>query len=136
MDTKTKPFTSYKEIEVHELKLRLRSETQKLRFENHWRALADRDVRSTLFKGAVKDAVSDMRPVQRIAEMMTSGSVATQLVMGLITRRGGIMRRVLGTVAAVVVPNLLAKLPWGKVTGTPTDETRANGHVTHEAQVS
>jgi len=136
MDTETKPFASYKEIEVHALKLRLRSETQKLRFENHWRALADKGVRSALLRGAVTDAVSDMKPVQQMAEMMTSGGVASQLVMGLITRRGGIMRRLLGSVAAVVLPNLMAKVPWGKVAGTLAAKRSANGSAKREAQES
>jgi len=133
MDTETKPFVSYEDIEVHELKLRLRSETQKLRFENHCRALADKEVRSALFKGAVKDAVSDMKPVQHIAELMTSGGVASQLMMGLFTRRGGIMKRLLGSVAAVVLPNLLAKVPWGKVAGTLAAKVSANGHAAQDA---
>lgn len=129
MDTENKPFTSYEEVERHALKLRLRSETQKLRFENHCRALADKEVRSALFKGAVKEAVSDFKPMHRVAELMTSGGVASQLVMGLFTRRGGIMKRVLGSVAAVVLPNLLAKVPWAKVAGTLV--TKMRGDVDH-----
>jgi len=134
METERKVFTSYEEVERHELKLRLRSETQRLRFENHFRALGDAKVRNTLFKGAVKEAVSDMKPVQRVAEMMTSGGIASQLVMGLFTRRGGIMKRLFGSVAAVVIPNLLSKMPWGKVVETLASkmsgpvEPAANGH--------
>ncbi len=128
MDTETKAFASYEEIEVHLLKLRLRSETQRLRFENHWRALADRDVRSTLLKGAVKDVVNDMKPVQHLTEMMTSGGVASQLVMGFFTRRGGIMKRVFGSVAALVLPNLLAKVPWSKLAGSLSSKISSNGH--------
>jgi hypothetical protein len=142
MDTELKAFTSYEEIEKHELKLRLRSGTQRLRFENHWRALGDAKLRNTLFKGAMKDAVSDMKPMQHMAEMMSSGGIASQLVMGMFTRRGGILKRLLGSVAAVVLPNLLSKLPWAKVVGSlaskwgATPEAVSNGHGPYDAQRS
>lgn len=131
MDTESKPFASYEEIEMHALKLRLRSETQHLRFENHCRALADKEVRSALFRGAVKDAVSDFKPAQRVASLMTSGGIASQLMMGFVTRRGGIMKRLLGSVAAVVLPNLLAKVPWGQVAGTLATKMRGTVEPTH-----
>ena len=128
MATETRPFTSYEDVERHALKLRLRSETQKLRFENHFRALADKEVRTALLKGAVKDVVSDFKPMQRVTELMAGGGVTSQLVMGLFTRRGGIMKRVLGS---VVLPNLLAKVPWSKLAGTLGTKMRSDADHAH-----
>lgn len=123
MDTK-KRFSTYEELELHGVKLRVRSETQQVRFENHLRALGDKDVRSTLLKGAMKDAIHDFKPARAMAELMTGGGIASQVVMGMLTHRGGLMRRLLTSVAAIVAPNLLAKLAT-RFTG------RANGEVEH-----
>ncbi len=109
-----KPFTSYKEVETHEVKLRVLRDTHALRFEEHWRALADKDVRSSLIKGAVHDAVHDFKPLQKVTELLSSGGIASQLLVGMVTRRGGIMRRLLTTVAMMAAPGLLAKFPWAK----------------------
>lgn len=109
MDTE-KPFTTYEELERYGVKLRVRSETQLLRFENHCRALGDKDLRSTLIKGAMKEAVHDFKPARAVAEALTGGGIASQLVMGMLTRRGGLLRRLLTSVAVVVAPNLLSKL--------------------------
>jgi hypothetical protein len=131
-----KPFASYEEVEQHALKLRLLSETAALRFGNHCHALADRELRSALFKGAVSEAVHDMKPVQKAAELMTSGGLGTQLLMGLLTRKGGLKRRLLTSIAAVVLPNLLAKMPWGEVVVKAAGLLRKpvhehNGHGAH-----
>ncbi len=109
-----KPFTSYKEVQTHEVKLRVLRDTHALRFENHWRALGDKDVRANLFKSAVNDAVHDIKPVRKITELLTGGGIASQLLMGMISRRGGLMRRLLGSALAMAAPGLLAKVPWGK----------------------
>ena len=131
MDTK-QHFTSYEELERHGIKLRIRSETQLLRFENHWRALGDKEVRSVLFKGAVKEAIHDFKPARVVAGMLTGGGLASQLVVGMITRRGGLMRRLLTSVAAVVAPNLLSKLVT-RFTATTNGvvEHAQNGHAAH-----
>ncbi len=113
MDTET-PFTSYKEVETHEVKLRILRDTHALRFEEHWRALGDKDVRAVLFKGAVHDAVHDFKPVQKVTELLSGGGIASQLIMGMITRRGGILRRLLGSAFAMAAPGLLSKIPWAK----------------------
>lgn len=113
MDTE-KPFASYKDIETHLVKLRVSRDLHALRFENHWRALGDKELRGTLFKGAVKDAVHDFKPAQKMTALLTGGGIASQLIMGMLTRRGGILRRLLTSVAVMAAPNLLAKLPWGK----------------------
>ena len=109
-----KPFASYKEMETHVVKLRVLRDTHALRFEDHWRALADKDVRSKLFKGVVQDAVHEFKPAQKFGELLSGGGIASQLMMGMITRRGGILRRLLTTVAVMAAPNLLAKFPWAK----------------------
>jgi hypothetical protein len=132
-----KPFTSYEEVEKHALKLRLLSETALLRFGNHCHALADKEVRSTLFKGAVSDAIHDIKPVRKAAELMTSGGIGSQLLMGMLTRKGGLMRRLLTSLAAVVVPNLLGKVPWADVGSKLSGALRTakvhehNGHGMH-----
>ena len=113
MDTE-KPFASYKEMETHLVKLRVLRDTHALRFENHWHALGDKDVRGTLFKGAVKDAVHDFKPAQQMTALLSGGGIASQLIMGMLTRRGGILRRLLTSVAVMAAPNLLGKFPWAK----------------------
>lgn len=133
MDIDT-PFASYAEVETHVLKLRLLKETAELRFGNHCHALADKEVRSTLFKGAISDAVHDIKPVQKAAELLTSGGIGSQLLMGMLTRKGGLIRRLLTSVAVLVLPNLLRKVPWtalaAKLGGTlhAADAHAQNGH--------
>jgi hypothetical protein len=129
-----KPFASYAEMETRLVKLRVLRDTHALRFEDHWRALADKDVRSELFKGAVQGAVHEFKPAQKITELLSGGGIASQLIMGMITRRGGIMRRLLTSVAVMAAPNLLAKFPWAKAIdlvrnkmGQPS-EHEMNGH--------
>lgn len=132
-----KPFVSHAEVEMHALKLRLLKETASLRFGNHCHALADKEVRSTLFKGAISDAVHDIKPVQKAAELLTSGGIGSQLLMGMLTRKGGLMRRLLTSVAVLVLPNLLRKVPWAdvgaKVSGAlrTTAAHEHNGHAPH-----
>ena len=132
-----KPFTSYEEVEQHALKLRLQSETALLRFQNHWHAFADKDIRGPLLESAVSDAIHGMKPVQKAAELMTSGGIGSQLIMGMLTRKGGLMRRLLTTVAVTMLPNLLAKVPWMEVAskvGGALRTARAhehNGHGVH-----
>jgi hypothetical protein len=121
-----KPFVSHAEVEMHALKLRLLKETASLRFGNHCHALADKEVRSTLFKGAISDAVHDIKPVQK-----------AQLLMGMLTRKGGLMRRLLTSVAVLVLPNLLRKVPWADVVAKVSGARRTtaahehNGHAPH-----
>lgn len=129
-----KPFATYEEVQSHALKLRLLSETAALRFGNHCHALADKEVRTTLLKGAVSDAVHDIKPLRSAAQLMTSGGITSQVLMGLVTRKGGLMRRLITSVAAVVLPNLLAKVPWARITSKATGmlghehEPRDNGY--------
>ena len=133
MDTE-KPFASYKEIEAHLVKLRVLRDLHALRFENHWRALGDKDVRATLFKGAVQDAVHDFKPVQKMTALLSGGGIASQLIMGMLTRRGGILRRLLTSVAVMAAPDLFAKFPWAKAMDLVRNkigkhpEHKMNGH--------
>ena len=106
------PFTNYAELEKHALKLRLRSETAALRFGNHCHALADKEVRAVLMKDAMNDAIHGFKPLHAAAEVVTRGGIGSQLAMGLLTRKGGVKRRLLSSAAALVLPNLLAKVPW------------------------
>lgn len=108
MDTEN-PLASFKEMETHLVKLRIIRDTHALRLENHWLALRDKEVRAVLFKGAVQDAVQDFKPAQKITELLTGGGITSQLIMGMITRRGGILRRLLTSVAVMAAPNLLTK---------------------------
>lgn len=129
MDTE-KPFASYKDIETHLVKLRVSRDLHALRFENHWRALGDKDVRGTLFKGAVQDAVHDFKPAQKMAALLTGGGIASQLFMGLLTRRGGILRRLLTSVAVIAAPKILSKFPWAKAMDLVRN--KAGKHPEHE----
>lgn len=126
-----KPFANYAEMEKHGLKLRLRSETAALRFGKHIHAFSDKEVRSTLMKGALNDALDEMKPMRTAVELMTSGGVVSQVLMGLVTRKGGFMRRLVTSVAVVVLPNLLEKVPWtnvvGKVSGALHEVPHKNG---------
>ncbi len=128
-----KPFASYKEMETHLVKLRVLRDTHVLRFEDHWRALGEKDVRSTLFKGAVQEVIHDFKPAKKISELLSGGGIASQLIMGMVTRKGGILRRLLTSVAVMAAPNLLAKFPWAKAMNLVRDKVgkhpvETNGH--------
>ncbi len=139
MDIET-PFANYAELETHGVKLRLRSEKAALRFGIHCHALAHKEVRAVLLKDAVEDAIHGIKPLHVAADLVTSGGVASQVVMGLLTRTGGVERRMLSSVAALVLPNLLSELPWsnwlGKLSSalhTKEPVSNDNGmHVMHD----
>ena len=124
-----KPFTDAKGIDEHALKLRLARDIHTLRFENHWRALGDKDVRGTLFKGAVRDAVHDFKPAQKAKELLMGGGIASQLAFGMLSRKGGLFRRLLMTGLTMAAPGLLKNVPWQKLAGLVTGKEHAqNGH--------
>ncbi len=131
MDTE-KAFTSYQGMETHLVKLRVTRDVHVLRFENHWRALGEPQVRATLLKGAVRDMVDDIEPVKRLKELFTGGGIVSQLAMGMITRRGGFMRRFLTSAVAMAAPALLQKVPWHKVMGN----LRGEAHILEDHEMN
>ena len=131
-----KPFTTYEEVERHAMKLRVQNEIERLRFSSHCHAFANREVRGRLLLGALKDAVHDIKPVRKVAELMSGGGLASQLALGLLTRRGGFMRRLITSVLVAAAPSLLARVPWARLATAVGEKLRGEKDYVHNGHHS
>lgn len=101
-------FSSLAEVDTEKARLDARRKVHQARWERHWHALQDHEVRGHLIRDAANDAFRSWKPARMLAGLLGDGSFGSAFGAAARTS-GGLPKRALWFGASLLLPGLLKR---------------------------